>query len=127
MILIVAVFLAIVFLWRRLNRQRVVGEDKIEAVRQMFPNHRIEDIRRDLLRTNSVPVTIENIIQGRLVIRSDNPSPVQGRSTAALTKLQKSKPRVEITNPELLERREIMLEECRQRYMAKRGIKPKVD
>ena len=125
MILIAIILLIVVVLFRRINKSKIIGEDKIEAVRHMFPHYNAEDIRRDLMVTNSVQLTIENIIEGRLV-----QTVVAQPAQIVNSTIKQRKVEVEITNPELLRRKDIMLDDCRRSFLMKHGSvasKPKLE
>ena len=129
MLFIILIVLGFIVIWKRSQRPRTVSEEKVEAVRQMFPNFRAEDIRSDLLITNSVQMTIENIIQGKLI-----PSvPVESTPSTSRRIPQQDAAKMsgkhleEVTNLELLLRKQSMLEECRLGYLAKMASKPKTE
>jgi len=74
-----------------------VPQEMIQRVQEVFPHVPSNTIAEDLLRTNSVEITLENILEGRVEIQaSENPTPPTFSNSTPISTANSTTPVTEI-------------------------------
>ncbi|KAI8891866.1 hypothetical protein BC833DRAFT_613125, partial [Globomyces pollinis-pini] len=107
-----------------------IDQRQVQAIHDMFPNVSLNHIQQDLNRTGSVQITTENILNGRLPITTSSRNlPTTPKPTFENPKYISESPLKEPKKEwvsdaqerqnQLLQRKQFMMQQARQKYKQK--------